>query len=110
MPRLRPIFLGGLPAPFDFHHLVALIAPRPFLNLTALNDDENFAATDAIADLGLCVTRVYRLLGAEDRFANYLHSSGHALPEEARALAYAWLDRWLRPDATPFTSLEEVGS
>lgn len=95
LPRLRPIFLGGQPAPVDFHELAALIAPRPFLNLTALND-ECFASTDAVTELTLRVNRVYRLLGAEDRFSCYLHGNRHSFPPEAQALAYAWLDRWLK--------------
>ncbi len=94
MPRLRPLFLGGQPAPFDFHHLTALIAPRPFLNLSALND-ECFASTDALAELTLRVNRVYRVLGAEEAFACYLHGSHHSFRDEARSLAYSWLDRWL---------------
>jgi len=97
LPRLRPIFLGGQPAPFDFHELVALIAPRPFLNLTALND-ECFASTDAVAELTLRVNRVYRMLGAEERFSCYFHGNRHSFPAEARALAFAWLERWLRSD------------
>ncbi len=100
LPRLRPIFLAGLPAPFDFHELAALIAPRPFLNLTALND-ECFASTDAVTELALQVNRVYRLLGAEECFSSYFHGNRHSFPAEARALAYAWLDRWLRPQDQP---------
>ncbi|MGI6206959.1 MAG: alpha/beta fold hydrolase [Anaerolineae bacterium] len=95
MPRLRPLFLNGQPAPFDFHHLAALIAPRAFLNLTALND-ECFASTDEVAELTIRVNRVYRVLGAEGAFACYLHGSRHSCPDDARALAYAWMDRWLR--------------
>lgn len=95
MPKLRPIFLAGQPAPFDFHELVALIAPRPFLNLTALSD-ECFASTDEVAELALRVNRVYRLLDAEKCFSCYFHGNRHSFPSEARALAYAWLDRWLR--------------
>jgi dienelactone hydrolase len=108
LPRLRPIFLNGLHAPFDFHHLVALIAPRAFLNLTALNDPENFTvqATNAVAELGFRVSDVYALLGAADHFANYLHSNGHSFQREARALAYAWLDRWLKPEGPDTTRSE----
>ena len=54
VPRLRPVFLAGQPAPVDFHELVALIAPRPFLNLTALND-ECFSSTNAVAELTVWV-------------------------------------------------------
>lgn len=94
IPSLRPVFLAGQPAPVDFHELVALLAPRPFLNLTALND-ECFSSTDAVAELAIRVNRVYRLLGKEECFSCYLHGNHHSFPSEARALAYAWMDRWL---------------
>ncbi|MHB0876377.1 MAG: alpha/beta hydrolase [Anaerolineae bacterium] len=94
IPRLRPVFLAGQPAPVDFHELVALMAPRPFLNLTALND-ECFSSTDAVTELTIRVNRVYRLLGHEECFSCYFHGNHHSFPSEARALAYAWIDRWL---------------
>jgi len=94
MPKLRPIFLEGGKAPFDWHELVALIAPRAFLNSTALND-VNFAGTDAIAELGIRVDKVYRLLGKEEHFANYIHGQHHSFTPEAKALAYSWFDMWL---------------
>jgi dienelactone hydrolase len=96
IPRLRPVFLAGQPSPVDFHELVALIAPRPFLNLTALND-ECFASTDAVAELTIRVNRVYRVLGHEEAFSCYLHGNRHSFPVEARALAFAWMERWLMP-------------
>ena len=94
IPNLRPVFLAGRPSPLDFHELIALIAPRPFLNLTALND-ECFSSTDAVAELTLRVNRVYRLLGREECLSSYLHGNHHSFPAEARALAYAWIERWL---------------
>ena len=95
MPKLRPIFLNDEESPFDLHEVVALIAPRAFLNISGLNDG-TFANTDTFAELGLRVNKAYRLLGAEERFANYLHGSGHSFLLESQALAYAWLDRWLK--------------
>jgi hypothetical protein len=109
-PSLRPIFLQGLPPPCDFHHILAMIAPRSCLNITALNDPENFcrAATESVAKVGIKVSQVYDLLDAGARFANYLHSSGHAFPPEVSALAYAWLERWLgtKPTDDPGESRE----
>ena len=94
IPKLRAIFLNDEEAPFDIHEVVSLIAPRAFLNLSGLNDG-TFANTDALAELGLRVNKVYRLLGAEEHFACYLHGSAHSFLSDSRALAYAWLDRWL---------------
>jgi hypothetical protein len=95
-PRLRPIFLGNQKPPFDFHELCALIAPRAFMNITAFNDEiYNTENMDMVAELGVRVDKVYRLLGTEEKFANYMHGSRHGFPVEARELAYSWLRRWL---------------
>jgi len=94
MPKLRPLFLAGEKAPFDFHELVSLIAPRAFLNSTALND-QCFASTDAVSELAVKVNKVYRLLDAEDKFACYLHGQRHSFTREVKSLAYTWFDLWL---------------
>ena len=93
-PALRPLFLAGEPAPFDFHEVLALIAPRAFLNITALND-ECFAETDSLAEACVRVNKVYRMLEAEDNFAMHLHGCGHGFRRDVRELAYAWLDERL---------------
>lgn len=95
IPRLRPYLLAGRPTPFDFHEVVALIAPRAFLNISALNDD-CFPRNNALAEMGVRVSKVYRLLRRESSFANYLHGNRHSFPHEARELAFAWLERWLK--------------
>jgi len=60
------------------------------------NDDiYNTANMDIVAELGVRVDKVYRLLKAEERFANYMHGNKHSFPVEARELAYSWLKRWL---------------
>ncbi len=97
MSRLRPYFEDGARAPFDMHDLAALVAPRPLLNISALND-KCFADTEALADLGVQVHRVYRLLDAAEGFSNHLHGMGHGFPNELRGYAYGWLDRWLKDD------------
>jgi hypothetical protein len=92
---LRPRFLAGSPAPFDFHEMVSLIAPRAFLNISSLTDTATPLSARALQELAARVREVYQLLGAEDRFAVYFHDCGHTFPAESRALAYGWLDRQL---------------
>jgi len=96
LPALRPLFLAGLPAPFDFHEVVALIAPRAFLNISSLTDPSTPLSDSALQELALRVREVYRLFGAGDRFSAYFHELGHVFPPESRALAYGWLDRELK--------------
>lgn len=72
------------------HQVMALIAPRPFLVLGG-----NSADGDASWAFVTEVRSVYRLLGASDRIGLYNHRAGHSFPEQARQLAYEWLDHWL---------------
>jgi dienelactone hydrolase len=89
---LRPIFLAGLPAPFDMHEMVALIAPRACLNISSLTDTSTPGSDRALVELAWRVRGVYKLLGAEGSFSVNFHDMGHRFHPESRAFAYAWLD------------------
>lgn len=82
--------------PFDMHQMLALIAPRPLI-MTASDDDFVFpnggwSTRQSLARL----TRLYRLLEAQDRLSSYYFQGGHSFPEDASSRAYSWLDRWLK--------------
>ena len=91
IPSLRTRFLAGLDAPFDFHELVACIAPRAFLNISSLSDGVMGISDRALIELYGEARGVWRLLGASDRLAAYFHDRGHSFPAESRAIAYGWL-------------------
>ena len=91
-PKLRPIFLADKSAPFEFHELISLIAPRALLRLSAYSD-EIVVRPDIIAESSYKTNQVYKLLGAEENFAQYFHGDGHNFLSSTRALAYAWFDR-----------------
>lgn len=94
-PKLRTYWEAGQPAPVDFHEILALVAPRAFLNLSAVGNDHCFPVFSPFPELYYQVESVYKLLGAEGRFAVYFHSYGHSFGHSARALAYAWLEEQL---------------
>jgi hypothetical protein len=75
----------------EHHQVMALIAPRPFLVLGGDNAD-GAASWPFVKE----VRAVYALLGAKDRIGLYDHKTGHTFPDEARQLAFRWLDHWLR--------------
>lgn len=92
MPRIAS-YGGCDKIPFDFHEVVAALAPRAFLAVAPLRDD-NFDITgvrEVMAEAG----KVYRLLGAPDRLAARYPDSAHDFPDADRQAAYAFLDRWL---------------
>lgn len=75
----------------EHHQVMALIAPRPFLVLGG--DSADGAASWPFVKEA---REVYALLEARDRIGLYNHKAGHAFPEQARRLAYRWLDHWLK--------------
>jgi predicted dienelactone hydrolase len=84
--------------PFDFPELVATLAPRAFLAIAPVGDD-NFEVS-GVKDCIAAAMPVYDLLGAKDRLAARYPDCKHAFPPEMRKVAYKWLDRWLKPEAT----------
>ena len=104
---LKPIRAGllrGELPPIDQHEIMALIAPRPFLDLSALNDliagDPPQLAGWTYRQRVLMLMKVmdaYELESAAPNFAFYAHGSGHAAPHEVRMLMYGWLDKHLKP-------------
>ena len=67
--------------------VVALIAPRPWLLIGGGSADGEKSRPYVDAALP-----VYRLLGARDACGLFVHAEGHAVPPEARAIAFRWLD------------------
>ena len=99
-PALRPYILAGKPLPIDVHELLALAAPRPFLNIIALNDvgfkvEDEPLTRPAWENLRMNVKKIYALHGAEDKFDNLAHMDGHDFHDPMREKAYAFLDRHL---------------
>lgn len=86
-------YLPGYLALGDTPALVELIVPRP-LYLIAGTHDRLFPVrgVQAVADRA---RERYAALGHADAFAFTLFAGGHEFLPENRALAYAWLDRWL---------------
>jgi dienelactone hydrolase len=92
MPRMRPYIERGS-VPFDFHEIMALIAPRPYLDMNSVPGDTWWKGGVVAATK---VRQVYRLYGAEDRFANRVFDGPHGFRSNMRPLAYEWLERWLQ--------------
>lgn len=104
--QMRAGLLRGELPPIDMHEIMALIAPRPFLDLSALNDliagDEPRLAGWTYRQRVLMLMKVmdaYELEGAAQNFAFFSHGQGHAAPHEVRQLMYAWLDKHLKGSA-----------
>jgi pimeloyl-ACP methyl ester carboxylesterase len=102
--HIRPGLLEGKLPPIDFHEIIALIAPRAFLDVSGLNDGHPLTQRQRV----LMLTRimdVYELEQAPGNFAFYAHGRGHAVPHESRQLIYGWLDAHLKPPEATKTRL-----
>ena len=76
--RLRPYFLKKT-TPFDIHELMALIAPRPYLQTGAFNDGINPNPLDKVLAAKL-VRKVYKFLRIENNLNLFMHHGTHGYP------------------------------
>jgi dienelactone hydrolase len=73
------------------HEVVALIAPRAWL-LIGGNSADGDKSWPYVAP----VLPIYKLLGHPANVGLYVHTKGHAMPPDARKIAFRWLDYHLR--------------
>ena len=94
MPRLRDVYgLDAKKVPFDFYEVVAALAPRPFLSLSPLHDD-NFDG-NGVKKAVAAAQKVYELLGAPQNLQARYPDVAHDFTPEMRQEAYAFLDKAL---------------
>lgn len=89
--HLRPELLAGNAPEIDFHEMMALVAPRPFLDVSAVNDGNPASQRQRVLAL-MKVMEVYELEQAAENFSFYFHGQGHAVPDVSRSLIYGFFD------------------
>jgi pimeloyl-ACP methyl ester carboxylesterase len=97
--HLRPALLRGELPPIDFHEIMALAAPRAFLDVAGINDGHRGTQRQRVLML-MKVMEAYQWEDAEDQFGFYIHGRGHSVEHESRELIYGFLDSKLRPEMT----------
>jgi pimeloyl-ACP methyl ester carboxylesterase len=102
--HLRPGLLEGNLPPIDFHEIMALVAPRAFLDLSAMNDGDPLTQRQRVLML-MKVMDVYELEKAAGNFAFYVHGQAHSVNHESRELIYGWMDKHLKPAEVTKTRL-----
>jgi dienelactone hydrolase len=95
--RIRTVYNND-PAqvPFDFTELIGALAPRPFF-VSAPKGDHIFV----LPGVTKCIQAarpVYELLNAADKLQVAYPETNHDFPDMQRQAAYAFLDRFLKPD------------
>jgi dienelactone hydrolase len=95
MPRLAD-YRGRLAdIPFDFHEMIAALAPRHVF-LIAPKKDSNFRP-DSVDRIAAAARPVFKLLGHEDRLKVEHPDCGHDFPLQMREAAYVLFDTVLAP-------------
>jgi len=102
--HIRPGLLQGKLPPIDFHEIIALIAPRAFLDLSGLNDGIALTQRQRVLMLAK-IMDVYELEGRPENFAFYVHGRAHSVAHESRQLMYGWMDTHLKPASATETRL-----
>ncbi len=102
--HIREGLLEGQLPPIDFHEIIALIAPRAFLDVSALNDGNPLTQRQRVL-MNIKIMDVYELVEAPDNFAFFVHGRGHSVKHESRQLIYGWLDSHLLPAERTATRL-----
>lgn len=80
--------------PFDWEHVLALIAPNPTLLLAALNDPDHPNAK-SVEKAVKQVQPVYKLLGAGSALDIFQHYDGADITSDLLDVADEWFERWL---------------
>ncbi|MEO7913297.1 MAG: prolyl oligopeptidase family serine peptidase [Roseiflexaceae bacterium] len=91
------LYVPGLLELCDTDGLLAEIAPRAFL-LSAGEQDALFPI-DGVRALAASAEVAYAACGVPERFRAIIFPTGHSFPDQVKAEAYAFLDRWLHEEA-----------
>lgn len=99
LPRLGD-YRGRLDEiPYDFHELIAALAPRPFLAIAPMHDG-NFRA-DSVDRIAVAAREVYQLYAAGEQLQIRHPDCEHIFPEDSREEAYRLLESVLKRPPSP---------
>ncbi|MEX2404566.1 MAG: alpha/beta fold hydrolase [Balneolales bacterium] len=94
MPMLRDKYdLDAEKIPFDFHEVIAALAPRSFFSNSPLHDS-NFEVKGVRKGIA-AASEVYSFLEANDNLQVRYPDAGHDFPTEVRLEAYRFIDEKL---------------
>ena len=96
MPRIASVYGNSADkVPFDFTELLGSLAPRPCFTSAAVGDDD--FDVEGVKETNAAARPVYKLFGKEENLKAVYPPGPHDFPNEARELAYKFLDQHLKP-------------
>lgn len=94
MPRIASIYKNSADLmPFDFPEIIGTFAPRPFMTVAAVKDDD-FDVVGVKESVEMA-RPVYALFGKPDNLQEFYPEGKHDFPPEARKKAYEFLEKHL---------------
>ena len=93
-PHLKNCIGQDKKLPFDKDHIAAMIAPRPFLNISA-SGDQFFPNKKQLTEADQYIKCVCHMLGAENHFETIKFNMTHRYNHNCAKLTLEWFDRWL---------------
>ena len=96
-PKLAQYAIACKRPPIELAEMLALVAPRPYLKLSATNDfsydEDRHVLANALLEAVDEAKRVYALHGCVDALRLHLHEAGHsfACASAERRLVFEWL-------------------
>ena len=95
MPFFRTKYqLDPARIPYDYHEIIAALAPRPFFSNSPIGDS-NFDVKGVEAGVKLA-SEAYKLFGKEELLHVVYPDDKHNFPPEIREQAYQFIDRYLK--------------
>jgi dienelactone hydrolase len=85
--------------PFDFHEVIAAIAPRAVFVVAPLHDD-NFDI-EGVREVVTAARPIYKLLGHPENLQSVHPDTAHEFPDAERQQAYEFLDHHLKRHSKP---------
>lgn len=92
-PKITDMIKEG-EIPFEFHEIMALVAPTPMFNWSG-QSDHVFPHWKSIGSALHQVHHLYEKIGYPDHFTSLLGAEGHDFPPYIREATYRFLDKWL---------------
>jgi hypothetical protein len=92
MPLIREVFhLDEKMIPFNFHEIIALLAPRAFFSNSPVNDS-NFQVTGVVKGIREA-RKIYQFLASEEFIQVRYPEAEHDFPAEIRLESYQFIDQ-----------------
>ena len=91
------IYLAGLARDLDYPDLLTVAAPTP--SLVQSNREDALFTMAEMERAHAMVAEVYARIGAPERHRGSFYPGPHKFDRDMQAEAFAWLDRWIGPDA-----------